>query len=57
MDPSSREEQDLAASYRVGVNAYVLKLVGFQAFAEAIKALGVYWSVHNQPAPHGSQSA
>ena len=45
---SSREEQDLARSYHLGVNSYVLKPVGFLAFAEAVKTLGVYWAVHNQ---------
>jgi CheY-like chemotaxis protein len=51
---SSREEQDLARSYQLGVNSYVLKPVGFQAFAEAVKTLGVYWVVHNQPPPDGA---
>ncbi|MDB6127834.1 MAG: response regulator receiver protein [Verrucomicrobia bacterium] len=48
---SSREEQDLARSYQLGVNAYVLKPVDFQAFVEAIKALGIFWAIHNQPPP------
>lgn len=50
---SSREEQDLAQSYQLGVNAYVLKPVDFQAFVEAVKALGVFWAIHNQPPPGG----
>lgn len=45
---SSREEQDVVRSYQLGVNSYVLKPVGFVAFAEAIKALGIYWTVHNE---------
>ena len=48
---SSREEQDLARSYQLGVNAYVLKPVDFQAFVEAVRALGVFWTIHNQPPP------
>ena len=48
---SSREEQDLARSYQLGVNSYVLKPVDFQGFAEAIKNLGIYWTVHNQLPP------
>lgn len=48
---SSREEQDLVRSYRLGVNSYVLKPVDFQAFVEAVKHLGVYWAIHNQPPP------
>ena len=51
---SSREEQDLARSYQLGVNAYVLKPVDFQAFVEAIKALGIFWTIHNQPPPSNS---
>jgi CheY-like chemotaxis protein len=48
---SSREEQDLIRSYQLGVNAYVVKPVDFQAFVEAVKQLGVFWTVHNQPPP------
>jgi CheY-like chemotaxis protein len=48
---SSREEQDLARSYQLGVNAYVLKPVDFQSFVDAVRALGVFWSLHNQPPP------
>jgi len=53
---SSREEQDLARSYHLGVNSYVLKPVDFQAFAAAVKNLGVYWTLHNQPPPGGAQA-
>ncbi|HKS37856.1 MAG TPA: response regulator [Verrucomicrobiae bacterium] len=48
---SSREEADLVNSYRLGVNAYVVKPVGFQQFSEAIKQLGMFWAVLNEPAP------
>jgi CheY-like chemotaxis protein len=48
---SSREESDVAKSYQLGVNAYVVKPVGFQQFAEAVKQLGAFWTVHNEPPP------
>ncbi|HYC71455.1 MAG TPA: response regulator [Opitutaceae bacterium] len=48
---SSREEQDLARSYDFGANSYVLKPVGFHAFVDAVKHLGVYWTVHNEAPP------
>ena len=55
MITSSREEQDLIQSYKLGVNAYVVKPVEFQGFIEAVKQLGVFWSVHNQPPPGSVQ--
>ena len=48
---SSREEQDLVRSYALGVNAYVVKPVEFNAFVEAIADLGVFWAVLNEPPP------
>jgi CheY-like chemotaxis protein len=48
---SSREEQDLAASYDLGVNSYIRKPVDFAQFAEAIRQLGLYWLVLNEPPP------
>jgi CheY-like chemotaxis protein len=48
---SSREEQDLVNSYQLGVNAYVVKPVGFNEFIEAIQDLGVFWAVLNEPPP------
>jgi CheY-like chemotaxis protein len=48
---SSREEQDLARSYELGVNAYVVKPVDFHEFVDAIKELGVFWGVINEPPP------
>jgi CheY-like chemotaxis protein len=48
---SSREEKDMVASYRLGVNAYVVKPVDFHEFVDAIKELGVFWAVINQPPP------
>ena len=50
---SSREESDLVASYRLGVNAYVVKPVEFSRFVEAVRRLGVFWAVINE-APPGS---
>ena len=48
---SSREERDMVASYRLGVNAYVVKPVDFHEFVNAIKELGVFWAVINEPPP------
>jgi CheY-like chemotaxis protein len=48
---ASREESDLVRSYELGVNAFVVKPVGFQAFLDAIRDLGVFWAVLNEP-PH-----
>jgi two-component system response regulator len=50
---SSREEQDLVKSYRLGVNAYVVKPVDFQQFIDAVKELGAFWALINEP-PVGS---
>ena len=46
---SSREERDMVASYKLGVNAYVVKPVDFHEFVNAIKELGVFWAVINEP--------
>jgi CheY-like chemotaxis protein len=46
---SSREEQDLVRSYKLGVNAYVVKPIDFQQFIDAIKQLGLFWAVLNEP--------
>jgi CheY-like chemotaxis protein len=48
---SSREEQDVVKSYRLGVNAYVVKPVSFQQFVESVKQLGAFWTIHNEPPP------
>jgi CheY-like chemotaxis protein len=50
---SSREEKDMVASYKLGVNAYVVKPVDFHEFVNAIRELGVFGAVINQ-APPGS---
>lgn len=48
---SSREEQDIVASYRLGVNAYVVKPLRFHEFVEAVRSLGMFWMVLNEPPP------
>ena len=54
---SSREERDLAKSYALGANAYVVKPVEFHQFITAVKELGVFWGVINEPPPAGIESA
>lgn len=48
---SSREERDLVQSYQLGVNAFVVKPVDFNAFLKAIQDLGMFWAVLNEPPP------
>jgi CheY-like chemotaxis protein len=48
---SSHEERDMVASYELGVNAYVVKPVDFHEFVNAVKELGVFWAVINEPPP------
>ena len=48
---SSKEEQDLATSYDLGVNSYIRKPVDFEQFAQAIQTLGLYWLVLNEEPP------
>jgi two-component system response regulator len=48
---SSREEQDLAAGYDLGVNSYIRKPVDFKRFAQCIEQLGLYWLVLNELPP------
>jgi CheY-like chemotaxis protein len=48
---SSKEEQDLINSYRLGANSYIRKPVDFNQFVAAIGNLGLYWLVLNEPAP------
>ena len=48
---SSREERDLVRSYQLGVNAFVVKPVDFQEFFAAIRDLGMFWAVLNEPPP------
>jgi two-component system response regulator len=55
MMTSSREEQDLVRSYQLGANAYVVKPLSFHEFIEAVKVVGAFWAMLNEP-PRGSQS-
>jgi two-component system response regulator len=48
---SSREESDLARSYDLGVNAFVVKPVDFDQFLQAIRALGLFWAIVNEAPP------
>ncbi len=48
---SSREESDIVRSYQFGVNSFVVKPVEFTAFFKAIRDLGVFWAVLNEPPP------
>jgi two-component system response regulator len=48
---SSKEEQDVAASYDLGVNSYIRKPVDFSQFAQAVQQLGLYWLVWNEAPP------
>ncbi len=48
---SSREEQDLVRSYNLGTNAYVVKPVDFHEFIGAVRQVGLFWVITNQPPP------
>ena len=48
---SSREEKDLVLSYDLGVNAFVVKPVDFDQFLKAIRSLGMFWAIVNEPPP------
>jgi CheY-like chemotaxis protein len=48
---SSREEHDVVRTYDLGVNAYVVKPVNFADFVDAVRQLGAFWAVINEPPP------
>ncbi len=48
---TSREERDVIESYELGVNAYVVKPVDFEQFVEAVREIGLFWAVLNEPPP------
>lgn len=48
---SSKEESDLIGTYKLGINAYVVKPVDFDQFVRAIKEVGAFWGVINEPPP------
>ena len=48
---SSHEERDMVTSYKLGVNAYVVKPVDFHEFVNAVKELGIFWALVNEPPP------
>jgi len=51
---SSNEEEDRFKGYTYGANSYVRKPVEFNEFAEAVRQMGLYWLILNEPAPHGT---
>jgi CheY-like chemotaxis protein len=48
---SSREPQDVASGYGLHCNSYICKPVNFEQFAEAVRQIGLYWLVLNEPIP------
>jgi CheY-like chemotaxis protein len=54
---SSHQEKDVMRSYKLGVNAYVVKPVDFHEFVNAVKELGVFWAVINEPPPGSIQKS
>ena len=54
---SSKEQRDLIESYHLGVNSYIVKPVNFERFATAVRELGLYWLLLNQPSPGAKEHA
>ncbi len=57
MMTSSREETDLAECYKLGVNSFVVKPAEFHAFVDAVKKVGHFWAVINEPPPESLRKA
>jgi two-component system, response regulator len=53
---SSNQDEDVTASYELGANSYIRKPVNFNDFIEAVKVLGLYWLLWNEPPPAGNNS-
>jgi CheY-like chemotaxis protein len=54
---SSRQGPDVEECYRIGANAYVVKPVDFQQFSDAVKTIGKFWAVLNEPSAAGARVA
>lgn len=54
---SSREERDVVESYQLGVNSYVVKPIDFQDFVSAVKGIGLFWAIINEPPPTAFHAA
>ncbi|MBI5839041.1 MAG: response regulator [Chloroflexi bacterium] len=52
---SSRESHDLETCYKLGVNAYVVKPVKFTDFVDAVKEIGMFWALINEPPPNNTR--
>jgi DNA-binding response OmpR family regulator len=52
---SSHEDRDMVEGYKLGTNAYVVKPVDFHRFVDAIKHIGAFWAVINEPPPGSVQ--
>jgi two-component system, response regulator len=50
---SSNQDEDVASGYKLGANSYIRKPVDFKDFIEAVKSLGLYWLIWNEPPPVG----
>jgi two-component system response regulator len=48
---ASKQEQDLVNGYKLGANSYIVKPVGFENFCDAVRKLGMYWLLLNEPPP------